>query len=38
MSTLVAIGTRKGLWIATSPDGSTWQLSDPKSLTLCAGT
>ncbi len=32
MSTLVAIGTRKGLWTATSDDESGWRLSDPKFL------
>jgi len=26
---LVAIGTKKGLWLATSPDRASWQLSGP---------
>ena len=30
--TVVAIGTRKGLWFATSTDRRTWQLSEPHFL------
>ncbi len=30
--TVVAIGTRKGLWLATSDDRQHWQLSDPHFL------
>lgn len=32
MTTLVAIGTRKGLWLATSTDRRSWQLSEPHHL------
>src|SRR3954464_4311850 len=31
-STLLAIGTRKGLWLATSEDRRTWSLSQPHFL------
>lgn len=30
--TLLAIGTRKGLWLATSPDRKTWTLTGPYFL------
>ncbi|HET7800679.1 MAG TPA: exo-alpha-sialidase, partial [Humibacillus xanthopallidus] len=30
--TIVAIGTRKGLWIARSDDRSTWSLEGPHFL------
>ncbi|MFC5379786.1 exo-alpha-sialidase [Aquipuribacter nitratireducens] len=32
MTTLLAIGTRKGLWLATTDDRRTWQLSEPHLL------
>src|SRR4051812_49503835 len=31
-TTLLAIGTRKGLWLATSEDRRTWSLSQPHFL------
>src|SRR3954463_13428428 len=31
-TTLLAIGTRKGLWLATSEDRRTWSLSSPHFL------
>src|SRR5919107_1748627 len=31
-TTLLAIGTRKGLWLATSEDRQTWSLSQPHFL------
>ena len=31
-TTLLAIGTKKGLWLASSPDRETWTLSEPKFL------
>ena len=31
-TTLLAIGTRKGLWLATSEDRRTWTLSPPHFL------
>ncbi|WP_380167990.1 WD40/YVTN/BNR-like repeat-containing protein [Jannaschia sp. R86511] len=31
-TTVLAIGTRKGLWLATSTDRTTWQLSPPHFL------
>jgi hypothetical protein len=31
-TTLLAIGTRKGLWLATSPDRRNWTLSEPHFL------
>ena len=31
-TTLLAIGTRKGLWLATSEDRATWSLSQPHFL------
>src|ERR671920_16799 len=31
-TTLLAIGTRKGLWLATSDDRRTWSLSQPHFL------
>src|SRR3954447_15308206 len=31
-TTLLAIGTRKGLWLATSDDRRTWSLSSPHFL------
>jgi hypothetical protein len=35
--TLVAIGTRKGLWLARSTDRDTWSLDGPHGLDLMVG-